>query len=278
MPNYKVTFFFNYAQLNPPVVTLSAGWTETYYLVSASFAAARTSTLNLMTKRAKLLTTGATLFSARISDDAVQGDATIVNGNVNDPIDKTQAIDTPWQAYGVTLRSTFLYRRPLYIRGLPDVIFAANFSADDGDFRAAWNKALTTFLNALKAEPWCIKVKLRGADAPRTPVAVINFAVPNITITTTAPSGIAAGQKFTLYNYRPNPQLNGVHTAGSVGPNTITFQSLISNLGFYTSGATVAKVLVAYLPIDDYSLEGVTKRNTGRPFGAHRGRRRLPAK
>jgi hypothetical protein len=274
----KVTFVFNDGR---------QGWSETWYLgaiVDLGTAAARAATLGVA--RRELLARGVSLEYIRTSDEAVLGDslvsitrAAVAGGTVAGGL----APDTPYNAILVRAQAGALYRRQVWLRGIPDDWIRRN--ATDPPFYQAPGQqvALASFLLELtKAPAFAIRAiaKEAGVTVPRRVNGVTFNGATGRYVLDVGAHGFANNDQVRVRAAKPASAaaLNGVFGLTGVTGTTVEITPSPADggiVGYLAGSASIAKRVIAYYPINFGVAVRYAKRATGRAFFVPRGRRRV---
>jgi hypothetical protein len=268
---FKVNFFF---QVN------NAGWSETYYNTAATGDDLVPLVLRLGNQRSFLLADNAVFNYVRISDDEVQRD--VVPFAIPSPwtiplvTPRWGDSDQPFTALLVRLSAGALYRRPLFLRGIPDsMTHTVNGWDPTGPYITAFNR----FIALLVSDGWALRVQDKDIN-PFKPVLGINSLVPlQLNVVN---HGLVAGDTVRISRTRgipvanvPYSGVNGLRRVLSVqdANNFTTVAVFPTPQGQYTDGGTVHKIALKLVRITLGQILRLTHRIVGRPFGQPRGRR-----
>lgn len=271
MPNFKTNFFFAWQQ---------SGWSETYYQTASNIQAAADNAQALLVYRGRLLAADAVCQYVRVSDDAIQNDSILRNNSVGDVgiLDLGKS-EPAFFSYTVNLESVDgLYRRPIYIRGLPDGVYDP--SSGQALANSFWSRRLQEFLNYLiqPASIWTMKVNDKSGANPRVPIAQLVFQNTGTVQLTFAQPWAGPVYSFVhVYNAKVHPLIGTKQIADKTG-NAITLVYPTPQPGFtYDGRATCKQVSYVFIKPGDWHIVGFSHRIAGRPFGQSRGRRRKTA-
>lgn len=278
----KATFFFHDLNSN-------AGWSESHYRVPpASHSAVLHHADLLAEKRAKLLGANVKLHYVRVSDDSLTRDSlvsegpTIVNASeegqppVYDLTYVGKPADFPWVALLCRAESGFLYRKSIYLRGMPDVWTHAPSGKMVEEY---WKNKFNQYKNALRNN-WAFKALSKDPSiAPQK--AITNVAVSGFNCVVSCPShGFAVGDKIRIAGVKfttiaTGLKINGVWQIGSVPDgNSFTIIGGPPSIA-YLSGGTAQKRVYDIQPYDEISMQRFIKKSTGKPFFLPTGKRRV---
>lgn len=275
MPIMKVTFPFEHQQ---------NGWSETYYLTSATYDTAYKSAIKLAEARIKLCGNDVRIPVCKISDDDVPGDGRVhrieyraglkLNENADEvviPPAYDGDPDMSWTALPITLLSAVGRSGRVFLRGLPDALFVRGNQFQP---TGAWNTAYSKW-KALLINGWMFK----GINVPlfadwKKITDVVANGAQEVTIT----SEMAA--------VPPNSrvQIRGVQTDRGVfsGRYRVSFNAagitkLAKTTGTFfqwNGGGEIRPIFNQYFGIVDTERGRPSERKPGRPFDSPRGRRR----
>lgn len=254
------------------------GWTESWYRDSSDYFTALQALTNLATRRTSLLGSGARIEVAKVSDVEAVGDSKDSTIGLDGMIQQLGA-DTPWNAIYARINAGGLYRRQMWLRGIPDAWIALtagnpNVNPLDGILSSAFN----TFKNYLVSQAWLLRVILKtGAGATETTVTAFSINGDGKMVFNVAGVPGGPGDTFRIkYAVGPNPKLvNGVYTiqsnlAGVITTTTTAPDGLVP--GDY-NGMKHRPRIISYESITDGVIKRCGKRSTGRAFFVQAGRR-----
>lgn len=271
MAVYKCTLIFNQDR---------NGWTETYYTIAATFAQATSYLDTMVAYRQTMLGKGSALEAYRLSDENVIGDALLRPIPWTDADGKAGVTDTPWNSALIRLEAGSLYRRSLFLRGLPDEWI----QKDDVTFRDKlipdFRSALDKFFQAITSlRPFHLKVLKKDNVSPNG-VAITTLSadpVDNYTICTAPLHECQTGQKCLIRKFIGpdagllNRSWNVISVDGDAVKISLKFASMQAPLDNY-NGKIIARN-TDYVPITLARFMRFTSRKTGRAFFVSRGRR-----
>lgn len=268
MPEYKCTFFFELAKY---------GWSETWFRQEATPDAALASSKVLAAQRASLLASPAQLSAVRISDESIQRDSLFFEwtGNALEGGNTFGNSDIPNTAALLRIEAGSLYRRNLYLRGIPDsFVTEPNGLVLD----PAWNKNFQGYRSLLINSQWHLKAIQK---TPPPPTQFITGAArgANGTWTVTLQNqlpGISNGSRIRISKTQGVPRLNGYWLVypDPLGAALIYLLNSGGIYGNWTGGGYAALLSPSYNPVTNVIVERATHRITGRPFDEPRGQRR----
>src|SRR6516164_123454 len=266
MPNYKLTTFFNLSDEE-------AGWTEVWYFAGLSIDMALTGADAYARARNPLLGANAGIIGVRVSDEAFFGDSFVKvyqTGDLPGP-DSTINCAPAFNCVDVRCEAGSLYRRTLFVRGLPNYFVDTHTPGPQGN----WPISFATWSAAAIAVPVCLRVLDPKGPAAYTQIA--SYAPSGADIIVSSPGhGLIAGDrvKLTKTGYEV---LDKTFVVLSADLNTFTvhprFQPVTSVI---TLQGRWRKLEYIYPPITSTILGRVRRRAAGRPFGLLRGRSPLP--
>lgn len=276
MPNWKVNFFFSAGK---------QGWSETYYTNTADGTGAVARAGALGTARIGLLANNVQFEAIRVSDDAVQGDSDLDAAPqlAGAKLQADALPDPPFVALLIRAQAGLTYRRQLYLRGLPDELI--NPQGDQGGaIFAKFERNLTRFLAVLSGGNWLIKAIAKAPESPRqviTNITSLNLTQAKITLDG-ALAGVAIGNKIRIYNVGGVPQADGAAGPGTINgefrvrdilPGNIYVIDFPIGVLAWNNKGTAKRFQYQFFAIDKAVNLRITHHDTGRPFGASRGRR-----
>jgi hypothetical protein len=275
--NAKVTFIFNDGR---------AGWSETWYLAAiADLATAARRAVTLAESRRELLARGVSLEYVRTSDEDVLGDSlvAITRGDVaGGTVAGGLSPDTPYNAILVRAQAGALYRRQVWLRGVPDDWIRRN-AADPPFFQAPQQRtALAAFFAELaKAPPFAIRAiaKEAAVTVPRRVTGVTFNAGTGRWVLEIGAHGFANNDQVRVRGAKPASAgaLNGVFGLTGVTGTAVEITPSPADggiVGYLAGSATIAKRVIQYYPINFGLAVRYAKRATGRAFFVPHGRRR----
>jgi hypothetical protein len=267
MPVYKTTLLFQ--DNNVP-----SGWAEVYYQNASGDDQAAAVTDDLANRRAVLLSGNTELTGWRCGQVDLIRQTLSVNGLHRRGPDDTGLADHPWDSLLCRFNSGAKYSRPLFLRGIPDLVFnppdAASVTA-----REAWYSRLNDYLNSfVTGARWLIRAEDKE-QPDNVPRRIINTAVAaglSVTFTTDVDHLFSVGDTVVVYSRQWAPPMGRRVVQAVGGPDTFTVP--YTGVRKSTTGSQSARhILIVYKVIDRWNIERANHRDTGRPFGLLRGRR-----
>jgi hypothetical protein len=272
VPNFKVNFFFH----DPN----EGGWSETYYTVATDTNAVLIPRITaLLTSRQQLLAGEVSLDEYRYHREDLKHSGAIFQAPNNPNGFATADSDYPFVAAECRIFSALDKWRHLYIRGVPDVLWASGPN-DTDPVASAWKTALNGYLALLysNANPWNLKT-----FDPSPPIDVItNLTVlpdDRVLINTTGTNPYVVGSFVRTTGIRtPSPRfgVKRVLKARPTDPVPANGDFIIDGVlprGFtYTGGGQAQAWNPIYPPIISANFVRMRHRDVGRPFGEPRGR------
>lgn len=262
---FRTTFFFT---------NLRSGWSETFYSATAtSLQTALDNSIVLADKRIGCISGPAALNYIRVSDDEVLRDSLISipsdRGRYNK--DLVDPADAPFSAVLVRLQSGPLYRRPWYLRGMPD-----NVITGGGEYTpsAQWRGLLNALTIELISGRWALKAVNKVPPPSLTTAAIPLIPFPG-QWSFTFPGAVpfTPGSRARVSGARVTKALNGVWRVVSSAGNLLTlFRADAPASGTWEPTIAVKQLNYQLFPIDQAVVRGGTHRIQGRPFDLHRGR------
>jgi hypothetical protein len=270
MPVYQMTAVFNQGK---------AGWSETWYCTVSNHEAALTKLKATLPLRQGLLGGGASIEYIRVSDVAIRGDSQVQQLTNWAISTSPTGADEPWDGVYVRCEAGPLYRRQMFLRGIPDV-WAGPAGAFPGapplnaDMTQAVKKWSTRAIN----EGYQLRcTDKEGAGATKTPIDALAADPQGRTTITCAANLGAVNDRFIISNYEGEDRklLNGVHKILAKAGNVYTFKLKFATLedpSDNTGGQARPQVIV-YKPLEAVEIIRMAKRSTGRAFFLPVGRR-----
>lgn len=271
MAVYKATYIFN---------TGRQGWTETFYLDRATRVAAYNSAAQVGLVRALMMGKGAVLEAIRTSDVIIPGDSDyVVVGNLGEDVVLADNRDLPETAWLIRADSAGLYRRMVYMRGLPD------------DW-TRWNQVTSTWL------PVAEFVQAFGAwsnealnqDFKIQAISKVDAAVNQKVVSNAAADGTGVTYTATAHGYAVNDKVKvsrlqgtGAKYANRVGiidvvaANTFHFLApdAVGQAILISKPGIARRQQIIYVSINSFTMLRPVSHKTGRAFFVPRGRRRV---
>jgi hypothetical protein len=254
----------------------SQGWSETFYTLQNDLAGAEVATEVMRTARQKLLAPPAVNSYVRITGQATRGLREIYAPVVLPYVPYVSKSDVPATCARLTLyASSGPAQRPLYMRGIPDNLWDID-GAPSPDY-ITWltqYQAAGGLQSVLNNGVWF--VRFRDKTAAQKHVSLINptNSPKQTNITTVEPHGFIAGNTVSFIGVRDFGQpFNTIKVVEVFNATSFSVACNARQSYSYPGGATVALYLVSYAPITSNNLTEIYKRDTGRPFGQHRGAR-----
>jgi len=298
MADFQVTFIFNAER---------QGWSEIFYWTGSSHTDALAAALPVGTARLALLGSTHQLEAIRISDVDILGDSLpdVSLNNQNIDTSAARAHDVPSVAVLGRASAENLYRRQIWVRGMPDKFI--EFDPKTGKtllkqtaaFTAAWD----TWSSSLIQKGFELRVNNKA-----TPIQVITGVLVSqgdgLTAIRCPAHGYKAGDMVRIKGCKfANPPgatldpqgkslVNGLWQVRDIvnAPppaaqlNPVDWFEIPSEFGpitpAYVSGGKAQKRVTVFKKIDSMIYLRAAKRDTGRAFfvprGRARGKRRIP--
>jgi hypothetical protein len=270
MPTYQLTTVFNQGK---------SGWSETWYCQASNHEQALTKLRNVLPLRQGLLGGGASIEYVRVSDVAIKGDSQVqqlTNWSVST---SPTGADEPWDGVYVRAEAGPLYRRQMFLRGIPDT-----WAGPAGAFPGAppLNASLTDAVQRWKASAINQGFQLRctdkeGAGATKTPIdSIAADAQGRVSFSIAANMG-AVNDRFIVSDYDgPDAKLlNGRWKILAKVGNIYSIKlrhAVLTNSAENTGGQGRPEVIV-YKNLEEVIIIRMAKRSTGRAFFLPVGRR-----
>lgn len=268
MPIQRCTFFFGLDQ---------EGWSETYFGDFADVDSAKDAAGILAELRRAMLTEDCFLVGWRISQEDIKRDARlqIKTDPRNGPFRNTVPIFT---AVDVRMESTSLYRRTLYVRGLPrDVAGQPSFNPS-----GPWMTRFTSFANELTRtanhpSTWGIKVLKQLPVGINITAAARLVAPGRVTLSQIADwdQTVFKPGKRVIVNAPRGTDMRGqavIDSFPGTKDMTVRFPRYIAKEWIPGMSARLVDYELKYF--DKIFVRGLTHRDTGRPFGLPVGHQR----
>lgn len=257
-----------------------AGWTESWYCTASNHDQALEKLQSLGPTRAKLLGGGASIAYQRVSDVTVKGDSKIVVIKEFAMSTGITAADEPWDAVYVRVEAGALYRRQMWLRGIPD-----EWAGSAGSFPGTNpnNSFLSGAMDKFKAKLLAVPMQLRviekeGAGAVHTPITNLAADGSGRTVVSVAVDQGNVGDEFRISDYQgpDKAKLNGIHKIAAEAAGTVTIPLKFADLSApaENAGGKATPRIVAYKDVTDLIIMRMAKKSTGRAFFLPRGRRR----
>jgi hypothetical protein len=254
------------------------GWTETLFpgVPDGDYGAAIAAANIYCPVRQGLLAAGAgtapVIVGYRVSDDTIFRDALVQFFQPPLAGSFSGVPETPFSCCLVRLVAGPLWRRPLYLRGIPSTIVH-----DDGSYNPipTWVGQINLLRNLLVGPP-AYRVKSTVTSPPQPIVRIQSIAPPN-NVTTLTPMGLVPHQLIVIKGPSRHRNPVGLQIVGPIivgNSFTLTGVDLPADY-VYTPLLSLGAQIKAldYHPIVSVNDERITERKTGRPFGLPRGRR-----
>jgi hypothetical protein len=269
MVQMRGTVFFQQAK---------AGWTEHIHFKEVSYETCAAQLDGLCNLRFPTLADDVTIQHLRLSDDEIPGDVRVVSPRAEWRLERKDigmfgTGDQPHTCALVKIYSGHLYRRNLYMRGLPD---DKTFPAGQLLRSGAWWNNVVLWVMELRSGRYAIRVQDREA-LPYKPISLIETQAPNIGRVHCTAHGLPIGGRCKLIR-------TGLGWAtGVLFPYLIidadTIQLVGGNVPISDAGPWPGKgwlhgVNLVLKDVTGANVEQVTHRMAGRPFGSPVGRRK----
>lgn len=272
----KLTYFFNQGRW---------GWSETWYKTVGTLPDLYRAGLAFADKRAACLAKGCIIEAMRSSLEGVNGDSYMETA-LGGKLPKTPIVleaDAPWNALLLRAEATSLYRRQVWLRGVPDEDIT--YDPNTGLFTLA-PKQENKYLNLKKAIlANAFQIRAHSKDpllAPRKRNASMSIPVGGEAVDVACEDhGLVVGdnvhiggvkQTFAPIKMNGNYEVIGVP---GLGTYTVSVPNVsIAKLGTFLKYGYTQKRVVIYSDITDLMPIRIAKRNTGRAFFVPRGRRK----
>lgn len=270
--NAKCTYFFQ--------ADGGFGWTETWYLVGNDLTAVfdRASATNVnsyFNRRRQLLNNNSWISAIRVSDEAVLRDSRVMIVAKANGLGLTTKLDGNEQSYDalqIRIEAGDRRRRSLLMRGLPRAVVQGDGTyLPDPDWVAAFPRWVTALRDVLQAN-----VRTTTPGEALFPTALVAGAgLQNLLITFAAPlpGTLVANAVIKVSGMNGASNLNGLWKIASVAGLIVkTFPKKRPIFGTPSPDGNVKVITVSYEPISNAQGQKGSKRSTGRPSNALRGR------
>lgn len=275
MAIFQLTFIFNAGR---------QGWSELFYVDRETGAEASASANAVGAKRKALIGKGTILEAIRVSNVDVFSDSFVdfSVGNTPSPFTADLVRDNPSNGWLVRCEAGTLYRRSMWLRGIPDVWIRF----DSTDFRPIIDPGLLSNFDSWAAKAVTEGFKMRAFDKgvanPRKQITDLLFDGANGVIRVTVPGhGYSTNDQVHISTPKGQnaKQAKGVWSV--MAPTTNTFdirpKSGTVFLGpiIYTGSGLSHRQQFIYPTLNGYYLTRPAKKDTGSAFFVPRGRRRV---
>jgi hypothetical protein len=266
MPPFRCQFFFK---------NDIDGWSETHFTATAAdIDQAHAQGQVLAQLRSRLVANPAEMIYIRTSDDAVKRDALrSLPDFANNAAYGNGTAAAPFVSLLLRLSSGSLYTRTVSLRGFPDGIEVAGGRYDPaGVF--AWQQNYTAYTSELLSGRWAVLSKVN-------PEFLVTNWVPQVpdqtrvTITSAIAPALAVGDRIQVIGASPLSDLKGewvVFSSPAVNQYVIGRDRPSSSP--WMLGLKIKRTVRTARTINRFNTRGISHRDQGRPFGAHRGKRR----
>lgn len=277
MPFFKVNYFFKLDE---------AGWSETFYtpdLADAGVALDRARTL--VVPRVRLLANdhlasiNPRLAEVRVSDVAIQRDSLVFTVSPTDGVNATPVIDDAvlpiFNSLLIRLEAGSLYRRQLYLRGIPKQL-----SGPGGIYRPnpLYNAVFGQYVLAVLASGFGILAWQKpGVFVPLQNIVNVTNGVDGVTINAPA-HGLINQDRLRVQSAPGTHGVRGNWVAKVIDVNNFVLIGAPAFTGTYLGGGKWYKRVQGVVAFTSMLIESLVHRDTGRPFDSPRGRRKRPAR
>lgn len=268
MATIRGTMFFNQEE---------SGWTETYFRSGTSIASETANFIRLKDRRKDLLVGDANLIALRLSLEEVKRDARLIFFTLPSNGAWSQALPV-FNCLDVRLEAGTLYRRMIYMRGIPKRI-------SDGDqykVDAAWQAMFDVFADELgkfQSNGWGILAHDPSAVLATT-IGAGRSSLDNfdwiIELGAIPPVGAFPTAARVIVNAPRGTDLRGSGVVvGFTDATHLVVRFPKYKKGPWIPGVTVKQDKRLLQDIDGVKIAGINHRDTGAPFFPHRGRSRV---
>jgi hypothetical protein len=253
-----------------------AGWSETYYQNADGAPAAITGALALFGPRTTLLAKPSTLTFIRVSSLVNPKIHAIRKAPTFNYFGYISSSDIPGGTASIVCAAAAgSPQRRISVRGIPDNLFDISDPANPDAVNWAKNcTKLKGFFDSLVSQSWQILAVNRA-----TPVLTVQDILPTATddattITTNLVHGFGVGDLVNIKKVKNFGRPIGIVRVVSVlGANSFQVAINAWQSFVYVPGATVQAYALAPATIAQVDFREIWTRDTGRPFGEHRGAR-----
>lgn len=256
------------------------GWSETYYpMANSTIDEAHTHLQALAEVRARCVAPPSELFYLRTSDINVKRDALRSLPNTrNNPLLGEDGADANFVALLLRWSSGSLFTRAQYMRGIPDFICTTGGTYTPS---GQWTQPFTAFLHEMTSGRWGIRTQ-----QPLGPVSVTAWSVDQgdalkAVFVTAADIAVIVGTIIRVRNGGNGNVANGRYIVTDVTDprhfKAYRYPKPLPQEGYWVPQMIVERIDTVIQVINRINIRGITHRDQGRPFGAHRGRRRVRA-
>lgn len=267
------------------------GWSETHWSSNTSEGLDQTILNGIVLANARINLCG---FNPIIKEIRASYDDTFRDSKINvfnPPLNSnfnasgTGGVPSSDLPYSITLlraESGILYRKSLYLSGVPDdlqldptAIYGALWMTNFQIYR----QALLTGSAIAPTRPWGFKVLKKPPDVPTVNITNVVFGTPVVVTSAGHPFNVGQRIHIRLVKQTPaRPSVNHLWYISATTANTFTLNGSNIPGGTYLGGGIAYDAqtydIKAYT---DVLIVRETHRNRGRPFDSPRGRRRRAA-
>jgi hypothetical protein len=280
MATFKMIMSFDGSNYKGPI----GGWSEVYYQLGSTPDDAQTTLMTLANQRLAVLMPNYRLSYTRVADVDNPGVASVkgrfLAGTYQGPSKGLSgSTGQLWVASHVTLYADGgRPSRKLMMRGIPAEVSALLTAEEDVTVRTQWLTSQALYLGGLAAQKYLIKSRLKATQPPTYKILSVTFQGPQVALVLKTVQGLNQGDRVHLYNLRAFEGLSGDRVLNSVtqATNTVTVSAFNAEDGEYQGNGYLQPISYVYTPIKTFDASAITHRDTGRPFGLQRGRRRNP--
>lgn len=271
MATYKITFIFGADK---------QGWSELWYVDANDIQTAGLRGLEVASSRKGLLGTGSVLEAIRVSDEAIRNDSLI---QLTPPVAAGPGVgnairDTPGNAWLCRIQAGALYRRQLWLRGIPDSWIVWDQTLRKYEIPAILQARFDAFRDALVAKTFRIRATEKSPTVnPLKPITAI-AADPSGVWKMTSPVHGLANQDYVRISGTKGSnvkQFRGIWQIFGVTADTFFIPLVVvpTSPVWYIGGGMVQRRTTSYKVIDGGTLLRPALRRTGRAFFVPAGRR-----
>jgi len=271
---YKVEWFFAQPTLK------GYGWGEVAYVEKDTVDQALTVGKQMVPFRVALLgggglaaATAPRLAEVRVSDIRIQRDSLVevIPAADGTPVNPIGEADNPNLSVLLRIESGSQYRRQWYIRGQPDSLCGKNGIYVSSGF---WEALYETWRGQLFTKGFGIYGINKAVPDWELVINSVDLVATPPTITTVKPHLLADQDEVRILSLPGITGIKGVYRVQVIDANTVRLLGA-AGAGIYRGGGRLTKRQKRVLQFTRAVIMGITKRSTGRPFDAPRGRRRV---
>jgi len=271
MATFQLTTVFNQGR---------SGWSETWYCQASTHEQAITKLKSVLPRRQGLLGGGASIEYIRVSDVAITGDSQVQHLQDWAISTSPTGADEPWDGVYVRCEAGPLYRRQMFLRGIPDA-----WAGPAGGFPGSppnngeMTQAVAKWASAAKNNGFQLRcANKEGAGAVKTPITSFASGTGGRTTFVVSVDQGAVGDFFKISGYEgPDKKLlNGRHKIIEKAGTSYTIKLRYLDITDPTenTGGKASPIVIVYKDLEEVQIIRMAKRSTGRAFFLPVGRRK----